>query len=104
MVKSKDSTCQTTQGDAIGSYLFFSSLFSTDGWVFWPLGPALANGGVEVDEGELDMMILLITARWNYTQSDRTDVSIHCLARVYRVGWKWRNEQPAQKQERKRDK
>jgi len=51
-------------------YLFFLLLFSMDGWVFWPLGPVLANGGVEVDEGELNMMILLIMAHWNYTQSD----------------------------------
>lgn len=42
---------------AAESYLFFSSLFSRSGCGFWPLGPALAVGGVEVDEdAEVDMM------------------------------------------------
>jgi hypothetical protein len=38
-------------------YLFFSSLFSRSGCGCWPLGPALAVGGVDVDDdAEVDMM------------------------------------------------
>ena len=49
------------------TYLFFSSLFSTDGWVFWLLGPALADGGMEVDdEGETDMMVLTTVRNSDY--------------------------------------
>jgi len=51
--------------------LFFSSLFSRDGWGFWPLGPAVGDDVDAVAEADEDAMMYAIEGKEADYTADR---------------------------------